>query len=53
MRDFPDVARITLVDDAQGGPPFVGPWRTFEGHAALRRPFKLDDLLKLAGELLG
>lgn len=53
LRDFPDVPRITLVDDATGGPPFVGPWRTSEGHAALRRPFKLDDLLKLAGKLLG
>lgn len=53
VRDFPDVPRITVADDGQGALPFFGPWRIFEGHATLRRPFKLDDLLKLTRELVG
>lgn len=53
VREFEEVPRITLVDDVKRGPPIVGPWRMFDGHAALRRPFKLDDLLTLAHELVG
>lgn len=53
VRDFPDIPRITVADDAHGALPFFGPCRIFEGHATLRRPFKLDDLLKLTRELVG
>ncbi len=53
VRDFPNVPRITVADGGQGGLPFFGPWRVFEGHATLRRPFKLDDLLALTRELVG
>lgn len=53
VRDFAHVPRIVVADDARGALPFFGPWRLADGHATLRRPFKLDDLLSLTREMAG
>jgi len=52
-RDYPQIPLINIADESDDDIPFFGPWRVSGGRVTLRRPFKLDDLLKLTRETVG
>lgn len=53
VRDYPEIPLVAIRDESTDEAPFFGPWLTSGGRTTLRRPFKLDDLLSLARELVG
>ena len=52
VRDHAEVPLIQISEMADDGVPFLGPWMRTEGRFVLRRPFKLDDLLRLSREII-
>lgn len=49
--EFPDVALISLSQP--GALPVFGAWRRDGDHITLRQPFRLDDIIGAAKELVG
>ena len=52
-REFPDLPLIVVKDQAQEDIPFFGAWRREGSRTVLRKPFRLDDLVGAARELVG
>lgn len=51
-RDFREIPRIVIRSPGDEL-PFFSPWRIEKHGATMRRPFRLDDLLSVARELVG
>lgn len=49
--EFPEIRLIELIDGANDPVPFFGPWRVSGSRMALRRPFRLDDLISASRAL--
>ena len=52
-RDFPELGVIILSEDSKDAGPFFGPWRVSGSRITLRKPFRLDDLIAAAKEVIG
>jgi CheY-like chemotaxis protein len=52
-RDFPELGVIILSEDSTDAGPFFGPWRVSGSRITLRKPFRLDDLIAAAKEVIG
>lgn len=50
---FPELPTIQVSDESEESVPFFGPWRSSGKRVALRRPFRLDDLVAAARHLVG
>lgn len=53
IREFSELPLITVGDDESEDMPFFGPWRMNGHRVTLRKPFRLDDLVSAARELVG
>lgn len=51
--EFPDVALIALSQPGAMALPVFGPWRREGDQITLRQPFRLDDIIGAAKELVG
>lgn len=51
VRDFPNLGIVVVRDPNDEPGPFLGPWRTDGSKLILRRPFRLDDLLRAVREI--
>ena len=51
--EFPDVALISVAPPEGAGRPVFGTWRREGDHITLRQPFRLEDVIAAAHELVG
>lgn len=51
VSDFPNLGIVVVRDPDDEPVPFFGPWRTDGSKLILRRPFRLDDLLRAVREI--
>ena len=51
--EFPDVALISVVPSGDAARPVFGTWRREDDHIVLRQPFRLEDVIAAAQELVG
>lgn len=51
--EFPDVALISLSHPGAAARPVFGAWRREGRHITVRQPFRLDDVVAAANELVG
>ena len=52
VHDHADVPLIQITEPTDDGVPFLGPWMKSDRRHVLRRPFKLDDLLRLSRQII-
>lgn len=51
--EFPDVALISVAPPGAADSPVFGAWRRDGDHIVLRQPFRLEDVIAAAHELVG